>query len=205
MCNLAKCLLVLVVLQTCYAGNDTDLLSPASGTTHERAKRWLIFKPNGAVVKIVFGAAYPVRWAHRLLRSLNLGLNVQANYAIPSTIVWPVPTSVFKNRLNNDLVNNSQAQLYRLLEKLLDSVSTSGRECVLRTICEVAETPLSHNGLFGEVLDVIFTPYKSDHLDEVYSEARGHGLSESNCNELYKGCPVGSGLLEKLTVLHLFK
>lgn len=109
------------------------------------------------MIKIVFGAAYPVRWAHKLLRSLNLGLNLQANYAIPATIVWPVPTSIFKNRLNNEFVDNSRGQLYRLLEKMFDSIGTSGRECVLRTICEIAETPLSHNGMFGEMLDVIFT------------------------------------------------
>jgi hypothetical protein len=32
-----------------------------------------------------------------------------------------------------------------------------GRSCVLRTICEVAETPLHHNGLVGELLHVMLT------------------------------------------------
>jgi hypothetical protein len=33
----------------------------------------------------------------------------------------------------------------------------NGRDCMLRTICEVADMPLSHNGLVGELLQVFFT------------------------------------------------
>jgi len=32
-----------------------------------------------------------------------------------------------------------------------------GRSCLLRSICEVAETPIYYNGLIGELIHVILT------------------------------------------------
>lgn len=37
------------------------------------------------------------------------------------------------------------------------SFGLKGRECLLRTICETAESPLRHNGLMGDILHIIFT------------------------------------------------
>ncbi|EAT38687.1 AAEL009434-PA [Aedes aegypti] len=200
MSNLVKYFCVLLFLQTCHA-NHTE-----SFEFHEREKRWLTFSPYGGVAKLIIGALNPVYFHHnKLVRSLNVAVNLQANYIIPATIIWPVPASIFKNRVNNDYVDNSRIQLYQILENMFDYGGISGRECVLRTICEIAETPLNHSGMFGELMDVMFTPYEAEHLDQTYMEARQHGLNGSNCVEVYKRCPLGSGLLEKLTVLHLFK
>lgn len=150
MINFAKCLAVFLMLQTCSA-NYTESLS------QQREKRYVSFSPNGGTAKIILGSLWPVHFHHKLTRSINMAMNFQANYNIPSTIIWPVPTSIFKNRLNNDYVDNSRIQLYQLLERMFDSYGTNGHECVLRTICEVAETPLYDSGVFGELMDVIFT------------------------------------------------
>ncbi|XP_062551599.1 uncharacterized protein LOC134216818 [Armigeres subalbatus] len=195
MTNFAKCLAVILLLQTC-SSNHTETLS------QQREKRWLTFIPNGGTSKIILGCAWPVHFHHKLARRLNMGMNLQANYRLPSTIVWPVPTSIFQNRLNNDYVDNSRIQLYQLLERMFDSYGTNGHECVLRTICEVAETPLHDSGVFGELMDVIFTPYKSEQLNQSYYDARLHGLNGTDCVELYKRCPLGSGLLEKMSILY---
>ena len=31
-----------------------------------------------------------------------------------------------------------------------------GKTCLLRSICELAETPLAHHGLTGKIVDLIF-------------------------------------------------
>ncbi|XP_065089601.1 uncharacterized protein LOC135710830 [Ochlerotatus camptorhynchus] len=168
-----KFLLILLVLETC-SGNYTEYES----SDHERVKRWLSFNPYGGLAKITLGIVTPVAFNHyKLVRNIVNTLNLQANYAIPSSTIWPVPESYFKNRLNNELVDNSRWQLYQLLENMFDSDETSGRDCVLRAICEVAESPLGHNGMIGDILDVVFTPYSTDQIDETYKEARLHGLN----------------------------
>lgn len=152
--SIIKCLLVLVVLEACTANcTDSSIID-----VHVREKRWLTFSPYGGLAKILLGFLVPVQFTDfKLVRNIVNTLNLQANYNIPSSIIWPIPQSYFKNRLNNDFVDNSRRDLYKMLEKMFDSYGTNGRECVLKAICEVAEAPLDHNGMFGEILDVMLT------------------------------------------------
>ncbi|XP_058817428.1 uncharacterized protein LOC131680737 [Topomyia yanbarensis] len=157
-----RCLLfILVVLAVsslrvdACSSNDTE----PGQEVHQRQKRFLTFLPWGGVVKAVFSFVAPVKFQHRVKRSVNLAINCQANYPVPAKIIYPIPESYFKNRDFGDsnFMDNSRVQLYQLLEKMIGSWSPNGRACLLRTICEVADTPLKHNGLIGELLDIIFT------------------------------------------------
>lgn len=140
--------------QTCHHDIEHDV----EEAFHHRHKRWLTMIPNGGVCKIVLSSVTPVRWAHKVVRSVALAVNLQANYAIPARIIWPHAENFFKERvLSEDYVDNSRKDLYRLLERIFQSWGGDGRECLLKTICQVAETPLQHNGLIGEILDVVFT------------------------------------------------
>jgi hypothetical protein len=48
--------------------------------------------------------------------------------------------------------------MYDGLAQLLISKGLEGRPCVLRAICDAAETPFTHySGLFGEIFHIIFT------------------------------------------------
>ncbi|XP_055539347.1 uncharacterized protein LOC129726539 [Wyeomyia smithii] len=191
-------LVVTIAVGTCSANcTDGDSLS----NDHSRIKRWLTFYPNGGTAKIILGFMLPIRFAHKLFRQLNAIINLQANYNIPQTLIWPVPASIFKNRLNNEYVDRSRSQLYQLLEAKLDSWGSNGRQCVLRAICEIAEAPLSHNGMIGEILDVIFTPYEVEEIDDEYRQAKLHGTKGANCGKLYRKCPTGHGLLELISVV----
>ncbi|XP_055546684.1 uncharacterized protein LOC129731009 [Wyeomyia smithii] len=183
------------------AANFTE---PLSGLL-SREKRFLNFVINGGTAKIVIGGVFPVRFHHRLKRSLNCAVNLQANYVIPASIIWPVPEHVFKERLNNNFVDNSRPQLYQVLEHMIDSWGRHGRSCILRTICEVAETPLSHNGMFGEILDVIFTPSGTDVMDDDYKLARKYGLHGVSCSKAFNECPYGHGILDTISAVNLFK
>ncbi|XP_050088573.1 uncharacterized protein LOC126572903 [Anopheles aquasalis] len=180
-----------------------------------RDRRYVLNYPvNGGVAKVVFGFIAPVRFHHKLKRSINLGLNLQANYRILPNIIFPHPESVWKNRFADgaSYVDTSRRQLYQLLEKLLagtgGTVSTStgssrtARNCLLRTICEIADTPLTHNGMVGELMDVVFTPGDTDELAEEYKMARRYGANGVDCSRVYDECPWGHGILDTITALH---
>ncbi|XP_055633844.1 uncharacterized protein LOC129774172 [Toxorhynchites rutilus septentrionalis] len=169
---------------------------------HWVQKRFVPFIPNGGVAKVLFTAALPVKFQHKTKRSLSWAHNLQANYAIPGRIIWPLPESYFKARLDEgSFVDNSRVQLYRILEKMVDSWNNNGRGCLLRTICEVADTPLKHNGLVGEILDVIFTPSEADRVDLEYKLASRYGANGVDCGRLYKECLAGYGLLDELSTV----
>ncbi|XP_058816475.1 uncharacterized protein LOC131679748 [Topomyia yanbarensis] len=195
MATLNRLLLVLIVIE-CSTANCTE----SATTVHSRLKRWITFYPNGGTAKLVMGCIVPIKFHHKLFRQINMIYNFQANYNIPANIIWPVPSNIFKVRGNNDYVDQSRGQLYRLLEKMIDELGSNGRECVLRAICEVAEAPLSDNGMIGEIIDVVFTPYDSDEIDEAYRQAKANGSNGADCVQLYRDCPFGHGLLEKVSV-----
>ncbi|XP_055632679.1 uncharacterized protein LOC129773135 [Toxorhynchites rutilus septentrionalis] len=183
---------------SCYSN-----LTEFTNEVHHRDKRFVSFVVGGGVAKIVLGGVFPVFFHHKLKRSLNAALNLQANYAIPARIVWPVPEHVFKQRLSDAYVDNSRPQLYNVLERMIDSWGRNGRACLLRTICEVAETPLSHNGMFGEILDVIFTPTETDVMDSDYKLARKYGMHGVKCAGVYSKCLLGHGFLDAISTVNV--
>ncbi|XP_050071063.1 uncharacterized protein LOC126559010 [Anopheles maculipalpis] len=213
-CALFACLLVALVSGSVRASQCTN---PANETApfevhHNRDRRYVLsFPVNGGVAKVIFGFVAPVRFHHMLKRSLNLGINLQANYRILSNIIFPHPDSVWQNRYSEETyIDTGRRQLYELLEKFLgrtdasrsSSQSARARACLLRTICEVADSPLTHNGMVGEILDVIFTPGDTDDLPDEYKMARKYGANGVNCSRLYEACPFGHGILDTITAMH---
>lgn len=47
--------------------------------------------------------------------------------------------------------------MYGIAEDLLTNFGVSGKECLLRTICEVQAHPLKNFGFLGEVMKLFFT------------------------------------------------
>lgn len=78
----------------------------------------------------------------------------------------------------------------------------NGHECLLRTICEVAETPLSHNGLIGELLQVFFTPGDHEIIDDEYRYAMKAGLQHVTCDKLFPDCPFS--VLDSFSIIQNF-
>uniref|UniRef100_A0A182TBX4 Uncharacterized protein n=1 Tax=Anopheles maculatus TaxID=74869 RepID=A0A182TBX4_9DIPT len=197
-------LLLLTSIFPVDASPSELLQCPANRALAQRSKRWILSYPiNGGVAKMVFGFLAPIRFHHPLPRSLNLSLNVQANYRIPATIIFPRPETIFKNRGNNEYTDTSRKQFYAMVERMLTGWNRNGRSCLLRTICEVAETPLRHNGLVGELFEVIFTPHETDQLASEYTMARKYGANGVNCMRMYADCPLGHGLLDTISAMQM--
>ncbi|XP_058116974.1 uncharacterized protein LOC131284570 [Anopheles ziemanni] len=173
----------------------------------ERTRRFISYPVSGGIAKLILGFLAPVRFMHPLPRSLNCGVNVQANYVITPELIFPHPESIFKNRaLDKYTDRTSRAQIYRVLEKLLRlslGADRKARECLLRTVCEVADAPLSHNGLVGELLDVILTPQEIDVLPPEFLLARKYGENGVACERVFSGCPWGYGLLDRISTTTL--
>ena len=94
---------------------------------------------------------------------------------------------------------------YEIIEEVLVKEGKNGHECMLRAICEVAETPVNHNGLVGELLQLFFTPGKHERLHADYHHARHAGLQHVNCEKLFPECPLGHGMLDSFSLIKEFK
>ncbi|KPJ14431.1 hypothetical protein RR48_13502 [Papilio machaon] len=93
---------------------------------------------------------------------------------------------------------------YKIIEHMAERYGYSGRPCLLRTICEAAEVPFTHeNGLLGEIGHIIFTPSTtkdpvSHHTDNEYHAAERLGReAEQDCESLFPECE--SSVLETFT------
>ncbi|KFB43309.1 AGAP002973-PA-like protein [Anopheles sinensis] len=201
------------VVFVCMVGAARGEAETDANAHLERAKRWLNFPVNGGVAKMVLGIVVPIRFFHPLPRIIVNTYNLQANYRIPADIIFPRPESVFKNRAlaTQEAAglkvpasgDRSRKQLYEMLERGWSQWGHDGHACLLRAVCEVAETPLKHNGLIGEIIDVIFTPSPTDGLDAEYHLAQVHGLRRLNCFQLYPKCPGGHGFFDRISTLAL--
>ncbi|XP_060804572.1 uncharacterized protein LOC106143285 [Amyelois transitella] len=93
---------------------------------------------------------------------------------------------------------------YKILEHMAERYGYSGRPCLLRTICEAAEVPFTHeNGLLAEIGHILFTPSTtkdalSHHTDNEYHAAERLGREAGgNCETLFPECE--GSILETFT------
>ncbi|CAH2049133.1 unnamed protein product, partial [Iphiclides podalirius] len=106
---------------------------------------------------------------------------------------------------------------YKILEHMAERYGYTGRPCLLRTICEAAEVPFTHeNGLLGEIGHILFTPSTtndplSHHTDNEYHAAERLGReAEGYCERHFPECEgsvldtfseIGVETLEKFGLL----
>ncbi|XP_052863497.1 uncharacterized protein LOC128270132 [Anopheles cruzii] len=204
--NSAGLIAICCLVGTLAAAQWTNGTTHLQHRAHNRDRRYVLNYPvNGGVAKVLFGFVAPVRFHHKLRRSLNAGINLQANYRILPNVIFPYPDTIWESRFDEGaFVDTSRRQLYVLLEKLLGGAESGSRArtCLLRMICEIADTPLSHNGMVGEIMDVVFTPGDSDDLADEYKLARRYGANGVNCKRVYDECPWGHGILDTITAMH---
>ena len=69
-----------------------------------------------------------------------------------------------------------------------------GHSCLLRTLCEAAETPFHMDGFLGEAINMLLIP--SHILERIpafgeadYVTAQRNGQSGYGCHDYYKACP----------------
>lgn len=99
----------------------------------------------------------------------------------------------FEGDINNILtrtVADDQLEILKKIEDSLDRGGLPGRQCVLRSICEIKETPIHEWSLIGEMITNFILP-KKDNLTalEEYRKAESIGEEHGDCWSFYPKCP----------------
>ncbi|CAG9811893.1 unnamed protein product [Chironomus riparius] len=114
-------------------------------------------------------------------------IDTQGN--IPKLSDYPLKTE-------EELMDRSGTRwlLYDGFARMLTSKGLEGRYCVLRSICEAAESNFGyHNGLFGQLFHIFFTPsstsdkiVNTEHYD--YLKAEMFGQAGEPCDKIFHQC-----------------
>uniref|UniRef100_A0A182MRB6 Uncharacterized protein n=1 Tax=Anopheles culicifacies TaxID=139723 RepID=A0A182MRB6_9DIPT len=147
--------------------------------TLDRQERAALVFPRGSSMGYLLAIAIPLLVPGR---NIYLSHNFEANYGVPSNVtqyfLWyqrfkdnsfNITKAIETNRRRRELQPGfSRTYFYDQLEERMDLYGFNATGCMERLICEVAELPLGeHNGVFGDVLSVIFSVRPADARNDV--------------------------------------
>ncbi|XP_022129827.2 uncharacterized protein LOC111003555 [Pieris rapae] len=169
--------------------------------SHDVQKRGLIFPPT-TLYGIFFAVAVPLDIPDK---NVFVSYNFESNYGVVTNIT-EIDEVLFPNLpiVSRHSRSITRELAYTVLETKFQENGMNGRECLLRNICEAAETPLHHNGLLGHIMHIIFTPSasKEEGIDDIYYEAEADG-QRGDCDKYYNECPLS--LFDMITQLVVTK
>ncbi|XP_017758793.1 PREDICTED: uncharacterized protein LOC108549788 [Eufriesea mexicana] len=154
----------------------------------------ILLYPQRTLFQFTVGISVPISMSKR--GSVVFSSAFQFNYRLPSNLTELEPT-IIPARQARDL---TLQDTYGAIENLLNRHGwRDGRKCLLRTICELAETPFgrTRQDVLEEVIHLILTPSEdlpgtanSTHrsIDQLYQEAERLGRSGGDCILAYPDC-----------------
>ncbi|XP_075979938.1 uncharacterized protein LOC142979064 [Anticarsia gemmatalis] len=174
-----KCFTTLLILSLVYPGTLGKL----------EQKRALVFPPTSLYGTFV-AIAVPVDIPDK---NVFVSYNIESNYSVITNITeideaifpnLPIVSSRHSRSITRELA-------YTVLENRFSENGLNGKSCLLRNICEAAETPLHHNGVVGHLMHIVFTPSASreEGIDDAYYEAEAAG-HRGDCDQYLEDCPV---------------
>ncbi|KAJ8961621.1 hypothetical protein NQ314_005911, partial [Rhamnusium bicolor] len=108
------------------------------------------------VNSFTYGLTVPLVLPKRLI---NLSWCAQSNYNLPFNVSNFTPMTI-ATRENNNFLDISRKKFYKYIVQYLDGLGLDGEECLLRSICEIAETPMyikEQNTLLEKIVHFVFT------------------------------------------------
>ncbi|XP_011499093.1 PREDICTED: uncharacterized protein LOC105363170 [Ceratosolen solmsi marchali] len=157
----------------------------------------VLLYPQSTVFQFTIGMSMPVATNKR--GSIVFSSGFQFNYVLPWNLTQFEPTVVHA-RASPQAQPLRLENIYMVLEDVLEKNGWSdGQECVLRTICELAEAPLARSGgdVVEEIIHLLLTPSEDSGEDDYpsrrseikrYEEAEILGRSGTGCGQAYGGC-----------------
>uniref|UniRef100_A0A336L645 CSON005367 protein n=1 Tax=Culicoides sonorensis TaxID=179676 RepID=A0A336L645_CULSO len=198
-----------IITSKCINGyeNTTTLLEGFVPRRSNDTGRALIFN-KGGTIRMVCGFLCPTfipKW-----QNINVLNNWSVGFSLPTLATdwlskfsgntnWAVVKRSMMDVVENG--DNTRDKFYKFIVNEFNRFGSNGYQCLLRTICEVAEAPIRHNGLIGELFHLVFTPGDKEKISEEFKLAKKAGYHGANCQELYHECPYGHGFMEKFSVL----
>ncbi|VEN60369.1 unnamed protein product [Callosobruchus maculatus] len=191
---------IIVLLLYLMIINKSNL---SRSNTLNRKKRFLLF-PEGPIniIQLIIGIGVPVEVEPE---SVIVGWAFRAFYTMPTNISQ-LMLQDYGSRARNRRSTVSRWDVYKALEQQAEMHGFGGKSCVLKAICEAAETPLDQeHGIFEELFHTLFTPTTTeediaDYTDNEYYAA--HRLGESSdgeCSRIFADCKIS--ILETITQL----
>ncbi|KAL7304417.1 hypothetical protein TKK_0003215 [Trichogramma kaykai] len=167
--------------------------------------------PNGGILKLLIGGTVPIAMPNG--RIFVYGHNIQYQFNLPAnaSLFGETPKLRERRAVTNEEAEGEEEDerglFYRMVEHELERRGRPSKDCLKRSICESAETPLRDDGLLGEIFHVLLTPDYGDsrqrwqrHREYIEAAEIGrNGLLD--CLEAFPDCPPGSGLLDHVSRL----
>ncbi|XP_046488443.1 uncharacterized protein [Neodiprion pinetum] len=198
MMKISDALLALTILSAAALADRDD--------SDRRDKRQIyspiLVEPYGGTFKLIIGVGIPIAIPGR---TLVYGQNMQFQYPLPTNATFFTnlfsPSSTTRRRRRSSS-HYEREIAYSMLEQQFDRSGANGKECIMRGICEAAETPLHEEGLVGELLHLLLTPDYGGNtsVDEDYVNAKKAGIRGEDCAALFPGCPYGHGILDHVSI-----
>jgi len=117
----------------------------------------------------------------------STSFDIEHDYKLPSSI----PSLVSGRKMEDE-----HSAVFEKAENFLNKFGLEGKSCVLRLICELAESKgLRHNGLMGRVIETLFLiDYGMTNNERLYEyvSARMYGEHTGDCLTAYPQCPFSA-------------
>ncbi|XP_065206851.1 uncharacterized protein LOC135836142 [Planococcus citri] len=143
--------------------------------------RGIVF-PVFTVLQFAVGITVPTQIPNRTVVT-NWG--VLSNLPLPSKINQLYPYTVRGRQLTHD-------HLYEFLTTAWNWGTSDGKQCMLKTICQVSNMNSNNGELIFDVLRLLFSPsslkYPIARTHYMIAEQRGKTSRSSSCAEMYPSC-----------------
>ncbi|XP_065157124.1 uncharacterized protein [Atheta coriaria] len=161
-----------------------------------RSKRSLVYPSPVSKVQAIMGAGFPVDLQDE---SVVVGVVIKALYLLPRNSSDYTNPNIYyaRNRQRRSAeLSTSRWDVYKILEQYAQVYGFGGKECLLRTICELADVPIDKSrGIMDEILHVLFRPTTtretpSENSDNDYYAAQMLGAKAlpGQCAKYYRDC-----------------
>ena len=127
-----------------------------------------------------------------------------------STLDIDLPFTLFQYTLPSSLgrssrtLSDEQQGLYQWAEGVLDKYGLPGKECVLLTVCQMAQAEggvVGSYGMVGRAVQAVFMMDNSMVDTETlveYLQAKVLGEEKGDCEAVYPGCPISMKNLDNI-------
>lgn len=133
----------------------------------------------------------PIDW-----RNMLALVNLHTQYGVSTRPLYPWDLWEKYDRRSLDEVDDSRVLIYEFLRKIMDQKGVNGEACMQRAFCDNAQVD-HHEGIYSEVLNAILTPGK---INDPFQDSYDAGKAGVNCEQLFKECPRGDSLFDKISV-----
>ncbi|XP_042878686.1 uncharacterized protein LOC122257463 [Penaeus japonicus] len=164
-----------------------------SDVAKSRAKRYFVSFPSSSTLTFNNKIKVP------LFKKFDSNISGVFKGVIKATYTLPSDTITVGRGIDEDRLTT-----YNSIETVFTNFGIDGHQCLLKAICETAETAASEYGLIGELLGLLLSPnhalgHAKDDLLE-YTAAESYGRDVGNCDLAYSSCPLTLGELLKTGV-----